>query len=150
MYHPPPLQFADYVFPFLGATLFIAIMSLVKEPVRRNFNTIFVAGASGVYMSGGLGVWEVLYTAVLATVAYLSLRSYRLIGVAWLLHAGWDLVHHCYGNPIWPFMPTSSFGCLIFDTTIALWFLAGAPSVFQPGGSGTAPSAAGAADGRRA
>jgi hypothetical protein len=25
-------------------------------------------------------------------------------------------------------MPTSSFGCMIFDAIIALWFLAGAPS----------------------
>jgi len=30
------------------------------------------------------------------------------------------------GNPIWPFMPTSSWGCMIFDSLIALWFLAGA------------------------
>jgi hypothetical protein len=25
-------------------------------------------------------------------------------------------------------MPTSSFGCLIFDSLIAIWFLAGAPA----------------------
>jgi hypothetical protein len=25
-------------------------------------------------------------------------------------------------------MPTSSFGCLIFDSLIAFWFLAGAPA----------------------
>jgi hypothetical protein len=29
---------------------------------------------------------------------------------------------------IWPFMSTSSFGCLIFDSLIAIWFLAGAPA----------------------
>jgi hypothetical protein len=40
-----------------------------------------------------------------------------------------DLPHHLWGNPIWPFMPTSSFGCMIFDTLIAVWFLAGAPSL---------------------
>jgi len=40
-----------------------------------------------------------------------------------------DLPHHLWGNPIWPFMPTSSFGCMIFDTLIAAWFLAGAPSL---------------------
>ena len=52
---------------------------------------------------------------------------YRLLdGLAWLMHAGWDLVHHYYGNPIWPFMPTSSFGCMVFDTIIAIWFFAGA------------------------
>jgi hypothetical protein len=39
-------------------------------------------------------------------------------------------VAHLYGNVIWPFMPTSSFGCMIFDALIAMWFLAGAPSMF--------------------
>jgi hypothetical protein len=47
------------------------------------------------------------------------------------MHAGWDIAHHFYGNPIWPFMPTSSFGCMIFDAVIAFWFLVGAPSVFE-------------------
>jgi hypothetical protein len=45
------------------------------------------------------------------------------------MHAGWDVVHHLWGNPIWPFMPTSSFGCMVFDTLIAIWFLAGAPTI---------------------
>lgn len=44
------------------------------------------------------------------------------------MHSAWDALHHVYGNAIWPFMPTSSFGCLIFDALIAIWFLAGAPS----------------------
>ena len=55
------------------------------------------------------------------------------IGLAWLMHAAWDLAHHLWGNPIWPFMPTSSFGCMIFDTLIAIWFLAGAPALTARG-----------------
>jgi len=47
------------------------------------------------------------------------------------MHAAWDLAHHLWGNPIWPFMPTSSWGCMIFDSLIALWFLAGAPSLWS-------------------
>ncbi len=39
------------------------------------------------------------------------------------MHAGWDVLHHVYGHPIWPFMPTSSLGCLLFDTAIACWFV---------------------------
>ncbi len=131
MQTPPPLHVADYLGPAAGGLLFILVMSLVKEPARRNFNAVFVAGASGVYLSGGLGVWELPYPAVAGgLVAYLGLRSHRFIGVAWLMHASWDLVHHFYGHPIWPFMPTSSFGCTIFDSVIAVWFLAGAPSVW--------------------
>jgi len=113
--------------------MFVLIMSLVKEPTRRTVNAIFVAGASGVYLSGGFGPWELLYPAIAAPVAYLGLRSYRFIGVAWLMHSCWDIVHHLWGNPIWPFMPTSSFGCMIFDALIAVWFLSDAPSILALG-----------------
>ena len=128
MHSLPPLLVMDYVGPIVGAVIFVLTMSLVPEPTRRSFNAILVAGASGVYLSGGLGPWELLYPAIAAPVAYLGLRSYRFIGVAWLMHSCWDVVHHLWGNPIWPFMPTSSFGCMIFDALIAVWFLAGAPS----------------------
>jgi len=77
-------------------------------------------------------MWEVVFPVVAMPIAYRGLRSYSFIGVAWLMHSGWDLVHHLWGNPIWPFMPTSSFGCLIFDALIAIWFLASAPSLAYP------------------
>ena len=129
MHHAPSLQVMDFVGPAIGAVVFVLVMSLVPEPARRRFNAVFVAGASGVYLSGGFGPLELLYPAITAPVVYLALDSHRLIGVAWLMHAGWDVVHHLWGNPIWPFMPTSSWGCMIFDTLIAIWFLAGAPTV---------------------
>lgn len=131
MPHPPALQTADYVGPLIGALAFVLSMSLVKEPTRQRFNAVFVAGAAGVYLSGGLGPWELVYPLLGSVAAYLALGSYRWLGVAWLMHATWDGVHHLYGNPIWPFMPTSSFGCILFDSAIALWFLAGAPSVYE-------------------
>jgi hypothetical protein len=131
MPHPPPLHVADYLGPIVGAIVFVFLMSLVREPARRNINAILAAGASGVYLSGGLGPWELPFAFTAAGVAYLGLGSYRYIGCAWLMHAAWDLVHHFYGNAIWPFMPTSSFGCTIFDTAIAIWFFAGAPSLVR-------------------
>src|SRR5882672_4499742 len=73
MHNPPLLHVSDYLGPAAGAIVFVLIMSLVKEPTRRNFNAIFVAGASGVYLSGGFGSWELLYTAVAGgVVAYLG------------------------------------------------------------------------------
>ena len=129
MHVPSPLHLTDYVGPAAGAVLFVLIMSLVREPARRNLNAILVAGAGGVYLSGGFGQWELLYATVAVTLGYLGLRSHPFIGVAWLLHSCWDLAHHLWGNPIWPFMPTSSFGCMIFDALIATWFLAGAPAL---------------------
>jgi hypothetical protein len=104
-------------------------LSLVKEPERLRLNAILVAGASGVYLSGGFGPWELLYPAALTPVLYVAQRSHRFIGLAWLAHAVWDAAHHRWGNPIWPFAPTSSFGCMIFDSLIAIWFLLGAPSL---------------------
>jgi hypothetical protein len=128
--HPPPLLIMDFVGPAIGALVFVAIMAQVREPARRTINAMIVAGASGAYLSGGgFGIWEVLFPVVALPIAYRGLRSYSFIGVAWLMHSCWDLLHHLWGNPIWPFMPTSSFGCLIFDALIAVWFLAGAPSL---------------------
>jgi uncharacterized protein DUF6010 len=128
--HPPPLVIMDFVGPALGALVFVVIMSLVSEPARRTINAMIVAGASGAYLSGGgFGIWEVVFPVVAMPIAYRGLRSYSFIGLAWLMHSCWDIVHHLWGNPIWPFMPTSSFGCQIFDALIAVWFLAGAPSL---------------------
>jgi hypothetical protein len=129
MHVAPSLAVPDLVGPLVAALVFVAGMALVREPARRDVNAILVAGAAGAYLGGGLGVWELAGPIVVGTLAYFGLRSYRAIGIGWLAHAGWDVVHHLYGNPIWPFMPTSSFGCAIFDSAIAVWFLAGAPSL---------------------
>ncbi len=125
----PVLHATDYLGPAISAVVFVLTMSMVPEPARRRFNAIFAAGACGVYLNGGFGAWELLFPALATPIVYRGLSSHRYIGAAWLMHAAWDLPHHLWGNPIWPFMPTSSFGCLIFDTLIAIWFLAGAPSL---------------------
>ena len=76
--HPAPLAVMDYVGPALGALLFVAVMSLVAEPTRRTLNAIILAGASGVYLSGGFGLWELTYPVIGAAIAFRGLRSYRL------------------------------------------------------------------------
>ncbi len=119
----------DYLGPAIAALLFVVGMSFVAEPERKTINAFLAAGACGVYISGGFGIWELLYAAVAMPVAYRGLRDYRFIGAAWLLHAAWDLPHHLYHRPIWPFQPSSSLGCVIFDSLIALWFLANAPAL---------------------
>ena len=133
MHTPPPLHLMDWIGPFIAGAVVVALMSLVREPARHRLNAVLVAGSAGVYLSGGFGLWELVYPALTVAVVYRGLDSYRYIGIAWLMHAAWDLAHHLWGNPIWPFMATSSFGCLIFDSTLAMWFLAGAPSLFAPG-----------------
>jgi len=128
MIRPVPTHPIEYIGPIIGALVFILLMSLVKEPARRQFNAVFLGGAMGAYISGGLGLWELGFAVLGSVVAYRGLQSYRMIGAGWLMHAAWDLVHHGFARPIWPFMETSSFGCVILDTVIAVWFLAGAPT----------------------
>src|SRR5262245_56011913 len=128
--HPTiAIHLIDVLGPAFGAAAFVLLMSFVREPTRKTLNAIFVAGASGVYLSGGFGVWELLYPAIATPISFVGLRSYQFIGIAWLMHSCWDIAHHVWGNPIWPFMPTSSFGCTIFDAVLAVWFIAGAPAI---------------------
>ena len=86
-----------------------------------------LAWAASYILCVGLGS----FTALMAVCSYQGLASYRFTGIAWLLHTGWDAVHHLAGHPIIPFYRTSSLGCAICDPVIALWCFAGAPPVLS-------------------
>ena len=91
-----------------------------------------VAGAGAAYLSGGgMGGWEFAFTAAVAYCAYRGLESWTWIGAAWLLHTGWDVVHHVKGYPIIPFAEHSSLGCAVCDPVIAAWCLAGGRPVTE-------------------
>jgi hypothetical protein len=128
---PTPVTVAGLISPVLVALAFIALCSLLREPARKKFSAVFVAGAGAAYFGGGFGPWELAFCAVITALAYRGLADYRAIGVAWLLHSGWDLAHDLYGNPIIPFAPASSFGCFVCDPVIAVWYLLGAPDVWR-------------------
>lgn len=116
--------------PVLIGVLYVVVMSLIREPHRRRFNAIMVAGAGAAYLSGGgLDGWEFAFTAVVTYCAYRGLESWTFIGVGWLLHTAWDVLHHLKGNPIVPFAHDSSLGCAICDPVIALWCFHGGPSL---------------------
>jgi hypothetical protein len=118
------------VIPLLIGVVYVLLSSLLPDRHRRPFNAIMVAGAGAAYLSGGgLGVGEVLFASVMAFVAYRGLTSWRFIGAGWLLHTAWDVVHHLRGEPILPFDHGSSLGCAVCDPVIALWCLAGGPSL---------------------
>jgi hypothetical protein len=122
----------QWIIPVLIAMAFILLASLIKEPARQKIMAILLAGAGAAYLSGGgFGLWEMAFCCVSAVCAYQGLRSYSFIGIGWLLHTGWDILHHLYGNPLLPFDLTSSLGCAICDPVIALWFFAGAPAVWE-------------------
>jgi len=117
--------------PVLVGLSYIAACSLFREPNRRNFNAIMIAGAGAAYPSGGLGGWEFPFTAIVTYSAYRGLHSYNFIGIGWLFHSGWDVLHHLHGKPIIPFASNSSLGCAICDPVIALWCFSGAPSIYD-------------------
>jgi hypothetical protein len=122
----------QWIIPVVIAIFFIVLCSLIKGPARKNFMAILLAGAGSAYLSGGgFGRWEMVFCSQMAICAYNGLQSYRFIGIGWLLHTGWDILHHLYGNPLLPFDPTSSLGCAICDPVIAAWCFAGAPSLFE-------------------
>ncbi len=115
----------------LIAVVFIIIMSFVKEPNRQKINAILISGAGGVYWNGGLGVWEFIFGALMLFVAFKGLKHYYFIGIGWLLHAGWEILHHLYGDPIVYLEPSCSAGCAVCDLILALWFFFGAPTIWN-------------------
>ena len=127
----PELQALQVISSLIVAVVFILGCSLIKEPGRGHFNAIMIAGAGAAYLNGGLGIWEFAFTPIVTVCAYKGLDNSRFIGVGWVLHTIWDVVHHLYGTPIVPFVPTSSAECAICDLGIALWCFAGAPSAYE-------------------
>ncbi|GGR75274.1 hypothetical protein GCM10010252_12140 [Streptomyces aureoverticillatus] len=117
----------QYVMPVVIGVVYALLMCLIRDPHRRRrFNAIMIAGAGAAYLSGGgLDGWEFAFAVVATYVAYRGLDSWTFIGVGWLLHTAWDVVHHLKGNPIIPFFHDSSLGCAICDPVIALWCFAG-------------------------
>jgi hypothetical protein len=126
----PEITIPQIIAPLLVSIVFVTLCSLFKEPNRRNFSALMISGAGAAYLNGGLLGWEFAFCTVMTCVAYWGLKDYRFIGIGWLLHTAWDIIHHLYGTPIVPFVPLSSLGCAICDAAIALWYFQGAPSVF--------------------
>lgn len=92
--------------PLGVGVLHALLLPLVREPYRRRLNAVMVAGAGVAYLSGGgLGGREFAFTALITCVAFRGLGSWTFIGVGWLLHTAWDVVHHLKGNPSIPFAP---------------------------------------------
>jgi uncharacterized protein DUF6010 len=116
-----------YIMPVVIALIWAGACSFIPEPHRRQFNAVFVGGAGAAYISGGsFGLGELAFTALMTVIAYIGLRSWAFVGIGWLLHTVWDVLHHRRGAPLIPSLHDSSFGCAICDPVIAIWcFLGG-------------------------
>jgi len=131
MNQKPRLDFLHSIPPFLVALAFIAAVSLLREPKRRQFSALMIAGAGATYFGAGFGFWEVAFCVIMTWIAFRALDDYRYAGIGWVLHVGWDVLHHLYGRPILPFLPLSSAGCAICDSVIAVWYFLGAPPLYR-------------------
>jgi hypothetical protein len=113
------------------AFVYIGISSLANEPNRQRISAVIIAGAGAVYWSGGLGIAEYIFATAMLFMAFKGLTNYNYIGIAWLMHTSWDIMHHLYGNPIVPFSASSSAGCAVCDSVLAIWFFLKAPTLFD-------------------
>lgn len=127
----PDFTYLNGLTAIIIALVYIFLNSLIIEPHRQKFNAVMISGAGAAYLSGGLGGWEFVFCTLLTFLAFKGLTNYYYIAIAWLCHTGWDVIHHLYANPIVPFSPSSSAGCAITDTILAIWFFYKAPSVFE-------------------
>ena len=115
LFDVPPVQLLS---PVAVALVYISVCSFIAEPHRRNFNAIMIAGAGAAYLNGGFGAWEFAFTILVTYCAFKGLQSYAFIGVGWLLHTGWDVMHHLYGNPIIPFVEGDGTGADIWRAAV--------------------------------
>ena len=127
----PPLTTPNIVAPIVVSAVFIGTMSLLRDDDRHRLSALLIAVAGAVYFGAGFGWWEVAFCALLTWLAFKGWKDYRFIGIAWVLHIVWNILHHLYGRSILPFLPLSSAGCAICDSGIAIWYFLGARSVWR-------------------
>lgn len=118
----PEFTFINAFVAVIIALVYMAISSLASELNRQKISALIIAGAGAVYWSGGLGIAEYIFATSMLLMAFKGLTNYKFIGLAWLMHTSWDILHLLYGNPIVPFSVSSSAGCAVCDSVLALWF----------------------------
>jgi Family of unknown function (DUF6010) len=123
---PPALRMLYFAF----GPICIAVVSLIDEPARRYVNVAVLAFAAFVYIGHGFGRLEVVLAITLVVLAAFGLRWYPFIALGWVIHAGADVAHHRVDRPMFGWLPSSSWGCAMFDMIIAAWLVIGAPDVW--------------------
>ncbi|MEM7549297.1 MAG: DUF6010 family protein [Bacteroidota bacterium] len=131
--HPTPIPFGfpDVTSSIISGVVFIALVSLIKEPYRQRMMAMMLAVAGGVYINNGFGQYEMLAAIVVGIVAFYGSKSYKYIGIGWVFHTALDIAHHIHGYPLISTAALSSLGCAVFDVVIAIWFFTGAPSIYS-------------------
>ena len=70
-----PLTWPILLAPLLVAAVLIFLISLFREPGRQKFSAVFLAGAGAAYLSGGFGLAEFAFCALITFLAYRGLDN---------------------------------------------------------------------------
>lgn len=111
------------------AIVFVLVVGAIKEPIRQKSMAIMIAMAGGLFAYPPYAELGFMWGAAIAVCGYFGLKSYKFIGLGWILHAIWDTLRYSQDAGLVGQAPHSSLGCAVFDPMIALWFFFGAPSV---------------------
>lgn len=114
----------DVLGPAIGACAFVLVMARVREPMRMTLNAQLGAGASGVYLSGRFGIFELAYPAMV-----IQSSIERSARTAMSASHGW-----CTPPGIWPI----TSGVTPFGLSCGRRLLAARCSM-QPSPSGSSP-----------
>lgn len=83
--------------------VFVAVVRRRGPESRSRLLSVGLAAAALIYLvfaiAAGGGMWipvELLLAVSFSLMAFSTQRSALLLGVAWLLHVGWDAMHMCY------------------------------------------------------
>lgn len=115
----------------LFAIAFVLVVGAIKEPIRQKAMAIMLAMAGGMFAYPPYAELGFLWGVGIAVCGYFGLRSYKFIGIGWILHGVWDTFRYSQDAGLVGMGPHSSLGCAVFDPMIALWFFLGAPSVWK-------------------
>lgn len=114
----------------IGAILTIAIATVLPPLWRAPWLALLLVLTAGIYVGGALAInrdlgWQLLQTGVIgALIAAAWLVHPVFLGIGWLLHPGWDLLHRKHlhtGLPEWV-IPW----CLVYDVLVGVAAVAAA------------------------
>jgi hypothetical protein len=120
------------------ALIFVRVVGGQMDAPRLRLFAIGLAVAAGIYVAFALvaqsGEWiavELIVAITFLVTAFVAARSALLLGMAWMLHVGWDAIHLRYLEgaiaPAW-YPPL----CIAFDLVVGAYLIRTAFSEPRP------------------
>jgi hypothetical protein len=111
------------------ALIFVRAVASRTDALRLRLPAMGLAVAAGIYVVFALvalsGEWilvEIGLAITFSLTAFVTVRAALLLGLAWMLHVGWDAIHLHYLEgaiaPEW-YPPL----CMAFDVLVGVWLI---------------------------